>query len=538
MTTTHTPEPTPAPSVATDEPRSPAESARPAKSAGPAGPTEPAESAEPGAGDRRRWFALAIVMTAAFMDLVDVTIVNIAIPSIQKDEGATFSQVQWITAGYALAFAAGLITGGRLGDIHGRKRVFLVGIGGFTLASALCGLAANPEMLVASRILQGGMAALMVPQVLSIVHATFPAHERGKVFGLFGAIVGLGAVSGPLLGALLTEWNLFGLEWRPIFLINLPVGIAGLVLGSRFITESKAPRALRLDLIGVALVTLGLLMLIYPLTRGEELGWPLWGHLSMAGSVVVLAVLVAYERRKSARDGSPLVELSLFRVKSFAAGIAVQTVFGVALGIFFLVWTLYLQYGLGWSPLRAGLTGVPFSIAVSTAAGISVQKLVPRFGRKVLQAGALVMAAGVLLYIWESGHYGLAITSWQMAPPLVVMGVGMGLIVAPLTDAVLSQVPREHAGAASGLINTVQQMGNALGLGLVSVVFFGTMSDHLTPARLGPAYVDAFQNALGWVAAVLTGIFLLMFALPGRPAQHVEGGRAEDRTEEKEPALV
>jgi EmrB/QacA subfamily drug resistance transporter len=267
-------------------------------------------------------------MTAAFMDLVDVTIVNVAIPSIQRDAGASFSQIQWITAGYALAFAAGLITGGRLGDIHGRKRLFLVGIGGFTLASALCGFAANPEMLVASRILQGGMAAMMVPQVLSIVHATFPAHERGKVFGLFGAIVGLGAVSGPLLGALLTEWNLFGLEWRPIFLINLPVGIAGLILGSRFITESKAPRALKLDLVGVALVTLGLLMLLYPLTRGDELGWPAWGFVSMSGSIGVFSALVAYEKRKAARDGSPLVELSLFEVKSFAAGIAVQTVFG------------------------------------------------------------------------------------------------------------------------------------------------------------------------------------------------------------------
>ncbi|WP_432082886.1 MFS transporter [Streptomyces sp. WAC 04229] len=501
-------------------------------------PPAPPASPAPPAGDRRRWFALAIVMTAAFMDLVDVTIVNIAIPSIQRDEGASVSQIQWITAGYALAFAAGLITGGRLGDIHGRKRVFLIGIAGFTLASALCGLAANPEMLVASRILQGAMAALMVPQVLSIVHATFPAHERGKVFGLFGAIVGLGAVSGPLLGALLTEWNLFGLEWRPIFLINLPVGIAGLVLGSRFITESKAPRALRLDLVGVALVTLGMLMLVYPLTRGEELDWPLWGYLSMAGSLVVLAALVAYERRKSARDGSPLVELSLFRVKSFAAGIAVQTVFGIALGVFFLVWTLYMQVGLGWTALRAGLTGVPFSIAVSVAAGVSVQLLVPRFGRKVLQAGALVMAAGVLLYIWESERYGLGIASWQMALPLTVMGVGMGLIVAPLTDAVLSQVPREHAGAASGLINTVQQMGNALGLGLVSVVFFGTMSDHLAPARLGPAYADAFQNALGWVAGVLAVIFLLMFALPKRPAQHVEGAEAEEPVKEKEPALL
>ncbi|MER6421899.1 MFS transporter [Streptomyces sp. NPDC001137] len=490
------------------------------------------QGAPPAAGDRRRWFALAIVMTAAFMDLVDVTIVNIAIPSIQRDAGASVSQIQWITAGYALAFAAGLITGGRLGDIHGRKRLFLVGIGGFTLASALCGFAANPEMLVASRILQGGMAAMMVPQVLSIVHATFPAHERGKVFGLFGAIVGLGAVSGPLLGALLTEWNLWGLEWRPIFLINLPVGIAGLVLGSRFITESKAPRALKLDLVGVALVTLGLTMLLYPLTRGRELGWPLWGHVSMAGALLVFAVLVAYERRKAVRDGSPLVELSLFRVKSFAAGIAVQTVFGLALGVFFLVWTLYMQTGLGWSPLRAGLTGVPFSISVSTAAGLSVQKLVPRFGRKVLQTGALLMAAGVLLYIWESGRYGLAIASWQMALPLIVMGVGMGLIVAPLTDAVLSDVPREHAGSASGLINTVQQMGNALGLGLVSVVFFGEIGDRLTRSEVGPAFVNAFQHALGWVAAVMGAIFVLMFALPKR------AGEAEEPAKERETAVL
>ncbi|MEU6552814.1 MFS transporter [Streptomyces sp. NPDC046915] len=500
--------------------------------------TETLSTARPAVADRRRWFALAIVMTAAFMDLVDVTIVNIAIPSIQRDAGASFSQIQWITAGYALAFAAGLITGGRLGDIHGRKRLFLVGIGGFTLASALCGFAANPEMLVASRILQGAMAAMMVPQVLSIVHATFPAHERGKVFGLFGAIVGLGAVSGPLLGALLTEWNLFGLEWRPIFLINLPVGVVAFLLGRRFITESKAPRALKLDLVGVALVTLGLLMLLYPLTRGRELGWPLWGYVSMAGAVVVFAALVAYERRKSARDGSPLVELSLFKVKSFAAGIAVQTVFGVGLGVFFLVWTLYMQVGLGWSPLRAGLTGVPFSIAVSVAAGMSVQKLVPRFGRKVLQAGPLLMGLGVLIYIGEAHRYGQGIASWQMALPLVVMGVGMGLIVAPLTDAVLSEVPREHAGSASGLINTVQQMGNALGLGLVSVVFFGSIGDDLTPPRVGPAFVDAFQHALGWVAAVMGVIFLLMFALPERPAQHVEGGESPLPVEEKERELV
>ncbi|MEU8521150.1 MFS transporter [Streptomyces sp. NBC_01216] len=482
------------------------------------------------ATDRRRWIALAIVMTAAFMDLVDATIVNIAIPSIERGLGASFGAIQWITAGYALAFAAGLITGGRLGDIYGRKRLFLLGTAGFTLASALCGFAANPEMLVASRLLQGAAAAMMVPQVLSIIHVTFPAHERGKVFGMFGAVIGLGAVSGPLLGALLTQWNLFGLEWRPIFLINLPVGIAGLILGRRFITESKAPKALRLDLVGVLLVTLALLMLVYPLTRGRELGWPLWGHLCMAGSVLVFAALVAYEKYKTRKDGSPLVELSLFKVKSFAAGIAVQLTFGVVLGIFFLVWTLYMQIGLGWSPIKAGLTGVPFSVSVSLAAGMSVQKLVPRFGRKVLQAGALTMVAGVLFYLWEAGRYGDGIHPWQMIPPLVVMGLGMGLIVAPLTDAVLSEVPREHAGSASGLINTTGQMGNALGLGLVSVVFFGSIDERRLgelPEQVGTAYAGAFQNALWCVAAVLVAIFLVMFALPAKPKQHVEGAGDE-----------
>ncbi|GAA0471811.1 MFS transporter [Streptomyces sp. NPDC046215] len=479
--------------------------------------------------DRRRWLALAVVMTASFMDLVDVTIVNIAMPSIQRDIGASFSVLQWLSEGYALAFAIGLITGGRLGDIYGRKKMFLLGMGGFTLASMLCGVVSDPQLLVAARVLQGLMAAVMVPQVLSIIHVTFPAHERGKVFGMFGAIVGLGAVSGPLLGALLTQWNLFGLEWRPIFLINLPVGIAGLILGRRFIIESKAPQAMRLDLVGVALASAGLLMLLFPLTQGREHDWPLWGFVSMAGAVPVLAAFVAYERYKSRKDGSPLVELSLFRVKSFAAGIGVQLIFGISSGIFFLVWTLYMQIGLGWSALRAGLTGIPFSVAVSVAAGVSVQQLVPRFGRKVLQAGALVMAAGVLTYIWEADRYGAGIASWQMALPLTVMGLGMGLIVAPITDAVLSEVPREHAGSASGLINTTQQLGNALGLGLVSVAFFSVV-DAADPRRTAVAdiFADAFTHAMWWVAGGLALLFVLMFLLPKRPRnEQSAAGEAE-----------
>ncbi|GAA1117311.1 MFS transporter [Kitasatospora arboriphila] len=493
--------------------------------------------------DRRRWFALAVVMTASLMDLVDVTIVNIAMPSIREETGASFSALQWISAGYALAFAVGLITGGRLGDIYGRKRLFLLGIAGFTAASALCGLATGPDVLVAARVLQGAAGALMVPQVLAIVHAGFPAEERGKVFGLFGAMVGLGAVTGPLLGALLTEWDVAGLGWRPIFLVNLPVGVAGLLLGRVFIDESKAPQALRLDLVGMALASAGLLMVLYPLTQGRELGWPLWGYAVMAGGLAVLALFVRYERAKSRRDGSPLVELSLFRVRSFAAGIGVQLGHGTACGVFFLVWTLYMQLGLGWSPMRAGLTGLPFSLAVSTAAGLSVQKLVPRFGRGVLRAGALVMAAGTLLYLVLAEWLGTGITPWQMAAPLVVMGAGMGLIVAPLTDAVLSEVPREHAGSASGLVNTVNQLGVALGLGLTSVAFFGVV-DGAAPAELadGRAFTAAFTASLWWVAGGLLLVFLLMGALPKhRPrtaGQNAGGERGGAVRTEEEPALI
>jgi EmrB/QacA subfamily drug resistance transporter len=499
----------------------------------PQAPPAAADTADP-----RRWLALAVVMTASLMDMVDVTIVNIAIPSIRRDTGASFSAIQWITAGYALAFAVGLITGGRLGDIYGRKRLFLIGISGFTLASALCGFAADPDMLVATRILQGAAGAMMVPQVLSIVHVTFPAHERGKVFGMFGAMIGLGAVTGPLFGALLTQWDLFGLQWRPIFLINLPVGIAGLVLGMRCIGESRAVGALRIDLVGMVLAGTGLLMLLYPLTEGQSSGWPVWGFVSMGASPLVLAGFVRYERAKARRDGSPLVELPLFRVKSFAAGIGVQLAFGTVTGIFFLVWTLYMQLGLGWSPLRAGLTGLPLALSVSTAAGVSVQLLVPRFGRRVLQTGALVMAAGVLVYLAEAHRYGGGIHSWQMILPLAVMGAGMGLIVAPLTDAVLSEVPRAHAGSASGLINTTNQLGVAVGMSLASICFFGVV-DHADLAHRTAAsvFTQAFDNSLRWVAAGLLLSFALMFALPKRSPRHTDPAAAASEAAQ-EPALA
>src|SRR5215468_1491880 len=273
--------------------------------------------------DPRRWLTLIILLLAAFMNLLDVSIVNIAIPSIQRDLNASYADVQWALAGYTLAYALVLITGGRLGDTFGRKRLFLIGVTGFTIMSALCGAAQSPGQLIAFRVVQGAMGAIMVPQVLAVIQVIFPPAERIKALAGFGVTAGLGTISGPLIGGLLIQHNLFGWDWRPIFLINVPVGILAVIASAILVRESRAPRPPKLDPVGVVLISAGLLALLYPLVQGRELGWPTWTFVSMALSAPVFAIFVWYERIKARRDGSPLVEMSLFRERGFSAGMAI-----------------------------------------------------------------------------------------------------------------------------------------------------------------------------------------------------------------------
>ncbi|WP_411080826.1 MFS transporter [Streptomyces sp. cmx-18-6] len=423
--------------------------------------------------DPKRWAALLVLLVSAFMDLLDGTVANVAAPSMQRELGAGYAAIQWVLVGYQMAFALTLILGGRLGDIFGRKKMFMIGVAGFTLTSLTAGLAQEPWQLVASRILQGAFAGVMIPQVLSIIHVTFSKKERGTAFALHGLVGGLAATLGLAVGGLMVEWNLFGLDWRLIFLINVPIGLVGLFYGSKVITESKAPQALKLDNLGVILATLGLVMLVYPLLQGRELGWPTWGYVSMVLSVPVLIGFVLWQKHKTRKDGSPLVELGLFRTRSFSSGLAVNLIFYTGMGMFTIGWTLYMQIGQGWSPMRAGLTSLPFCIGAFLTATSSVMILVPKFGRKAMQAGALVLIAGLGSYIWVAGEYGSDVTSWNIAIPLFLIGLGFGTVATPLPLIVTSEVDHKDAGSASGLVNTNTQLGFAIGGALVSVVFFG-----------------------------------------------------------------
>jgi EmrB/QacA subfamily drug resistance transporter len=443
-------------------------------------PTGTAAAATAEQLDPRRWLALGVVLIAVFMQLMDISIVNVAIPSIQRDLDASYSQVQWVLAGYQLAFAVALITGGRLGDIYGRKRLFLIGVSGFTIASALCGFAQNPAMLVGSRFLQGAMGALMFPQALSVTQVEFPQRERGAAFGITGAVIGLATISGPLLGGLLIAGNVLGLDWRPIFLVNLPLGVLAVAAAVVLLRESRAEGALRLDPGGVAIVSAALLLLIYPLVEGRDLDWPAWTFLLMAASVPVFALFALYERRKTRKDNSPLVVLGLFRERAFVSGLLLNAVFFSGVAAFFLTFSLFLQIGLGFTALHSGLTTIPFSVGTAIGSAVSV-RLAPRLGRAILSLGCLLLVAGMLAVIATVSRYGEGIHSWQLLPALVICGLGLGCTIPPLLNVILAGISGRNAGSASGVLSTTQQVGGALGVAIIGVIFFGLLSSQARP---------------------------------------------------------
>jgi EmrB/QacA subfamily drug resistance transporter len=440
-------------------------------------PVRSAQDHASGFTSQQRTIALVIVALAFVMDLLDTTIVNVAIPTIQANLHASYSAIQWILAGYSLTFALLLVTGGRMGDVYGYKKLFMVGVAGFTVASLLDGVSVNAGMLIGSRLLQGAFAALMVPQVMSLMQVMYKPAERGSINGLFGALGGLAASLGPLVGGLLIKWNVAGLDWRPLFLINIPVGLFALFLGIKYLPNGKSPHPLKLDTVGTAIIVVTMLLIVYPLIQGRELGWPAWSFVMLAASLPLLALFVWWQRRKERVDGSPLVLPSLFKSRSFSAGLLLNLLFEVVMASFFLTNTLVLQIGLGFSAIHAALTGLPIAIAIAFTMALLGEKVIPKLGRMAFNISTVLMATGTILTAWIFQRYGLDAHSWQFIPGLALFGVGMGFGFGALFAAVLNGVDASHAGSASGTLNAIQQVGGAVGVAVIGVIFFGQLTN-------------------------------------------------------------
>ena len=456
-----------------------------------------------------RRFALPVVLAGTFMVVLDFFIVNVALPAMQSNLGASDSAIEWVVAGYALTSAIFVIAAGRLGDRFGRRRVFSFGLALFTLASAWCGVAATPFQLVLARLVQGVAAALLTPNVLSIIGVLYVGPDRVRALSVYGTVMGLAAVGGQLIGGALMSADPAGLGWRSCFLINLPVGVAALVLAPRVIPESRDSMAPRLDLARDRAGHRGVDRPGAAAPGGAPARLADWTWLSLAAAPVLLAGFVVHQRRLARRGGSPLLDMRLFAHRSFSAGLVTQLCFWAGQASFFVVLALYLQNGRGLHPLPAGLV---FTIlaAAYVAASMRAPALAARHGRAVIAAGALVLAVGHALLLAAVADIGVAGALGALVPGLVLVGAGMGLVLAPLASTILSSLEPERAGAASGMLTAMQNVGNAIGVAVTGVIFFGALHS---------GYAHAFELAVGELAVLLVGVAALTRLLPrGRAA--------------------
>jgi EmrB/QacA subfamily drug resistance transporter len=460
----------------------------------------------PQPNDPHRWWALAAVLSAAFLGPLDFFIVNIAIPSIKTSLDATPGQIQLVIACYGLTYAVLLVTGGRLGDIVGRKTMFMIGMGGFTLASALCGLAHTPIALILGRTLQGMMGAMMSPQVLSIIHVSLPPHERRLAFGIFGVVVGLGAFAGNVLGGELIKANIWDLGWRPIFLVNLPIGMVALLGAYSWVRETRSPHARKLDPGGVALATVTLFLMVFPFVEGREAGWPLWTFLCLGASVPLTALFIYYERLVHDRGGAPLVELTLFRDRTFVIGLCCTLIFYAGPPAFALISTVYLQDGAGFSAQDAGRIYIPFCLAF-LAASMSAVRLSARMGSRVINLGIGMMMLGLAALLILIGMDVVQSHWLSLIPAMLVYGAGQGLVMPTLTRTVLSNVSHGDVGSASGLFTTTQQIAMAVGVTVISSVFYSLLGAeperyHYPRATILALLINMFLFAVSFVLTI------------------------------------
>ncbi|MGV9707584.1 MFS transporter [Streptomyces sp. NPDC003483] len=421
--------------------------------------------------DPRRWRALWVTLVAGFMSLLDVTIVAVALPTIQRDLHATPAQVQWVVSGYALTFALALVTAGRLGDALDRRRIFLLALSGFVLFSAACGAAPDIMLLVVARLAQGLAAGFMAPQNSALIQQMFRGAERGRAFGFFGATVGISSAAGPLTGGAILALASGPEGWRWIFYVNVPIGILAVLLGRRLLPRVRRSGRGGVDGVGVLLLGLGVLALMYPLVQADSGGI---GHLWWLFPVgaAVLVGFVRWERRLVAADRQPLLDLRLFStVRGYAIGAGVGTLYFMGFSGVWLVFALFYQHGLHFSPLRSGLAVTPFALG-SALAAVVAGRLVERFGRLLTVAGLTGVIVGLGTTALLLRFVSLDVAPWAAAPALFLGGVGSGFVVSPNITMTLRDVPVRMAGAAGGALQTGQRLGAAVGTAALPGLFY------------------------------------------------------------------
>jgi MFS family permease len=482
---------------------------------------------------RLRWVVAAVVLAANVMDLLDATIVNIAGPSVHRELGGGAGTIQWLSAGYTLAFAVLLIAGARLGDILGRRRLFLAGSAGFTLFSAACSAAPGIGTLIACRAAQGAFGALMIPQGFGLMKQVFDDdREFDKATGLFGPASGVAMLAAPVLAGALVDADLWGSGWRLVFLINIPIGLVTLPLAIRSLPRGATHPGVRLDVGGVGLIGLALVAIIYPLIQGQPEGWPAWCFALLAAGAALLVAFLRHERRAERRadaghtepgpgpgrrkGGSPLIEPTLLTNRTYLSGIAVSLgLFGSFSGLLLCI-SLYGQLGENWSPVHAGLTLTPMVVGMILGM-VGSLAAVKRLGRHLLHLGIALVAAGTCTLALTLGAVRTAST-WDLVPGLLLVGVGLGAAMGQLFRFVLTSVTMNEVGSASGVLEAVQQLATSLGVAVLGTVFFSSFVHHLPGHAL---------QVTAWASLVpLAAAFALVFRLPMQPRAEEAAERA------------
>ncbi|WP_420033586.1 MFS transporter [Streptomyces sp. cg28] len=454
------------------------------------------------------WRMLAVALSAVFMGSFDLFVVNVATEALRADLGASDAALELVVSGYAFAYAAGLVTGGRLGDRFGYRRMFVTGMAAFTAASLLCGLAQDAGQLVGARLAQGLAAAVMVPQVLSLVTARFPASHRGRATAWHGAVGGLGAIVGQLAGGLLLQADVCGLGWRTVFLVNVPVGVAASMAARRLLPGLTGPRR-RFDVPGALGVTAALALVLMPLALGRDAGWPPWVWLCLAASLPVGWLTWRWQRTLRARGGEPVLNPALFGNRPYVALLAAYGAFQLYFGSYMFTLALLFQAGLGESPLAAGALFAP-QAALFSAGALASGRLTARFGRRSPAVGGLLVLAGLASMATQLVLFGDRLPGTALIPSLILNGLGNGLLAPGILGMALSTVGPDVAGSASGLLNTAQQAASSLGIALLGTLFFAASGPGLRAAHTGMVAV----------CAVFAGLAVLAVTLMWRAGRH------------------